>query len=279
MSLDLPRSQFVNKVVTLPSMSGASSRILQVINDESAHLQTLSECIELDPILSGRLLKVANSPFFGMDRRIGVVEEAVTVLGLSSTRSLVMSVLIIEQFKAPELAVMNLDDFWRHALCTACSAQVIAALTPVSPMQAFTAGLMHDLGRLVLTMQQPKEYEKVKEKWRQTGEHLYLVEQEILGVDHTVVGADLMTQWRLPVEMTEAVANHHQTEESLTPLTCVLAIADRIGAAIQKNKYDNMASIPLKALSNLNLQLLDIQPWFEPIERRYETLCELVIHH
>jgi HD-like signal output (HDOD) protein len=260
----------------LPVLSGNLVELIQLVSNDDCDLGDLSRRLTLDPVLTGRLLRVANSPFFGLQRRIGGVDEAIMVVGMANTRGIVLSALLVENFKLNTLDPLTLNAYWRHSVGAATATRVIASETVLSPIMAFTAGLMHDLGRLVLMTKFPERYQEILLTGNVRGLHHYEMERAEWGFDHAEVSRRLVESWRLPQEVVDAVAVHHDYAQTHSPLGMVLAVADRYSSAMEKNNPDSFNEIPEELLSRIGLTRQNLFDWFEPTCRRAAMFIEMV---
>jgi len=212
----------------LPTIPTVLAKILQLVDAETASGKELIAVVERDQALTGKLLRLANSAFFGQSRRVATIPRAVVLLGFSTVRNLALSVKVWETLGAG-VSRSRLEELWRHAVAVALATKALATrLRAGDPEEAFTAGLLHDVGRLLLAMRFRDDY------WRAVGgagevEAVDRLETESLGIDHTEVGSWVLEAWNLPPTIVELVAQHHAP----TPrpgLAGLLAIADRLVA-------------------------------------------------
>jgi len=210
----------------LPTIPTVLAKILQLVDAETASGKDLIAVVERDQALTGKLLRLANSAFFGQSRKVSTIPRAVVLLGFSTVRNLALSVKVWETLGAG-VARSRLEELWRHAVAVAMATKALTTrLRAGDPEEAFTAGLLHDVGRLLLAMRFRDDY------WRAVGgagevEAVDRLEAEHLGIDHAEVGSWVLEAWNLPPSIVELVAQHHAP----TPrpgLPGLLAIADRL---------------------------------------------------
>jgi putative nucleotidyltransferase with HDIG domain len=223
--------QFRAEVVArknLPTIPTVLSRILQLADAENASGKDLIAVIEHDQALTGKMLRLANSAFFGQTRRVATIPRAVVLLGFSTVRNLALGVKVWDAL-GTGISRSRLDALWAHAVAVGLAAKALAArLHAGDPDEAFTAGVLHDIGRLVLAMRFRDDY------WSSVGgatevEAVADQENAAFGVDHAEVGGWILEAWSLPTGIVEAVRAHHATE--LRPgVPGLLAIADRLVA-------------------------------------------------
>jgi putative nucleotidyltransferase with HDIG domain len=192
----------------LPTIPTVLARILQLIDREGASGKELVEVIEHDQALTGKMLRLANSAFFGQSRRVATIPRAVVLLGFSTVRNLALGVKVWDTLSSG-ISRTRLEDLWMHSVAVAVATRTLAARLRVGdPDEAFTAGLLHDIGRLVLAMRFREQY------WQAVGgtgesEPVEAIESSTFGVDHAEVGGWMLEAWSLPPTIVEAVRVHH----------------------------------------------------------------------
>ena len=210
---------------TLPSAPHVVSRLVS-LTDADADTRDLLATIDRDPALTARILRTANSPFFAQTRSVTSVTRAVVVLGLPMVRNLTLG-LTVWDATTSHITPQQARRLWDHSLGVAHAARHFAQRTRLcSGADAFTAGLLHDVGKLVLAKQFPEAYRALLVQTAMSPV-LPEVERAAVGLDHAQVGALLFERWRLPATLVEAVAHHH--DASLQPgLVGVVAAANAL---------------------------------------------------
>ncbi len=203
----------ISQLGTLPSLPSACAQIVEELKSPEASIRRVSAIISRDPGMTAKILQVVNSAFFGIRRTITSPAEAATYLGLETIQSLVLSVQVFSAFDSTMVSRLSMETIWSHSLQTGRLAKRIAQLED-APKQvteaAFTAGLLHDVGILVLASCIPQSYEEVMARAEQQGASLCVVEREFLGASHEEVGAYLLGLWALPEDIVETAAFHHR---------------------------------------------------------------------
>jgi len=207
----------------LPTIPAVLTRILQLVEADGSHGRDLIEVIERDQVLTGKILRLANSAFFGQSRRVATIPRAVVLLGFSTVRNLALSVKVWDAMSAG-IPRGRVETLWAHSVTTAVVTKALTArLRAGDPDEAFTAGLMHDVGRLVLAMKFREAY------WQAVGEDASVerAEAAAFGVDHAEVGSWMLEAWSLPPGIVEAVRLHH-AETPRPGVPGLLAITNRL---------------------------------------------------
>ena len=211
---------------SLPTIPPVLTGIIALIDDDRAGAKKLVELIERDQALTARLLRLANSAFFGQARKVATIPRAVLLLGFSTVRNLALGVKVWDTL-GTGVSRKELEALWTHAVQVASVARTIARQQrQVNPDEAFTTGLLHDVGQLVLALRFKDLYWETARKSTST-EQLPRLEQSTLGVDHAEVGSWLLEAWNLPALMVEAVRRHHD-EEARTGLAGTIAVSSRL---------------------------------------------------
>lgn len=238
-AIDLPIDNKVKQVVSnirnLPTPPIVFHQIQKVINDPKVSAAQIAAILSEDPAMSVKVLKLTNSAFYGLSREIESVKQAVVVVGMEAIKNLVLSASILDMFKGKEYDQDFQDEFWRHSLAAAFGSRMLAkkirARGIVDPDAAFSAGLLHDIGKIIIACYLPNEWKKLTEA-RATGQHLmdHQMEMEVLGYDHSQIGALLAAQWKLPHKLGEAIVHHHHPENAAPedPICYIVHIADNV---------------------------------------------------
>jgi putative nucleotidyltransferase with HDIG domain len=196
---------------SLPTIPTTLATIITLVGDDRAGARKLVGLVEQDQALAARLLRLANSAFFGQARKVTTIPRAVLLLGFSTVRNLALGVKVWETL-GTGVTRAEVDRRWRHAVEVAVVARVLARrLGQVSPDEAFTAGLLHDIGQLLLAMRLKEHYWAIVRSATPTDD-LAMLEQSSLGIDHAEVGAWLLESWNLPPLLVDGVRRHHDLE-------------------------------------------------------------------
>lgn len=197
----------------LPAQAVAAVRVLQTMDDPNSSAAGLARLIETDPVLSARVLRLANAPYYGLARRVSSAARAVVLLGLSTVRALAVSAAVGLLEDGSNLGPAG---FWPHSVTTAAASSVLARHVGVSSGDAFSAGLIHDLGAALLYRRGSERYRAFFGGPTQSVESLSAVELEEFGVTHARAGADVFETWRFPPRLVRAVSSHHEHPAHVT---------------------------------------------------------------
>ncbi len=206
------------RIKSLPTLPSAQTRLTGELQKDAPSLERISEIVARDIGLTAKIMQLVNSAFFGLPRQISDPQEAVAYLGLTTVRALALSAEIFSQFDPRLCQLFSLDILERHSWATGLLARRMAHLERQNNQmmdQCFLAGLLHDVGQLVLATGLHEEYSQVILQARQKKQPVCQVEQELFGASHADVGAYLLGLWGLPNVIVEAVAWHHQPSRSV----------------------------------------------------------------
>ena len=220
--------RLISQMETLPSLPSLCRTIEQELRSPEASTRKIAEIISQDIGMSAKVLQLVNSAFFGIRQPVATPGQAAVLLGLETIRNLVLSVHLFAQFGQADLGGLSLEVLWNHSMNAGMYARQLAMsenMDSETVDHAFTGGLLHDAGKLVLAANLAEEYASVLTRASRTGIALYEAEREVFGSTHAEVGCYLMGLWGLPDPIVEALAFHHcpsrHGEEGFTPVTAV----------------------------------------------------------
>ena len=259
-------TEVLGAVNTLPSLSAVVLDLLVAIDQPDVDIDLVARKVALDPALTARALRLANSSFYGMPRQITTMPDAVAVLGLSSVRNLATTTALMGALAQPDPGAVDPQAFWRHAIGTALCARSLASHGATQQDQAYIAGLLHDIGRLVLATRFSGHYQAVLALRSATDCYLLDAERACLGLDHALVGA--------------ALAQHHAGDvPDLQPLTQVVHLADALAHALGFSGDDDEL-VPLVAdatVLGLGLDRQQLINTCADAERQFEAVCSVLM--
>lgn len=234
--MTLTLAEIVGGLRALPSLPTVVMELLQTMGKEDVDIDSLARGIGNDQALAARTLRVANSPFYGMQGKIDTIAEAITVLGFVNVRSLVTTAGIATAWPTNDATGFEPRIFWRHSIGVASCAATLAPHARLRPETLFLAGLLHDIGRLVLVVAHPPAYAEVMLRRAATGGLMLDAEREVLGFDHAQIGGELCRHWRIPESIADAVERHHKVNpeapKAAADMADVVHVADAMAHAL-----------------------------------------------
>lgn len=200
---------YMNNIPTLPAVM---SKIIELVEDPKTTAPQLARFISNDPSLTAKILKLANSAFYGFPQKIGTINLAIVVLGFQSVKDLGLSAAVVQTFRDNDISPnINLNKFWVHSIAVSAGCKIIAAERQVNVSgEIFVAGLLHDIGKLVLSRQLAQEYDLVIERSFEENVSLEDIELQMLGFTHADVSGWLADKWNLPTHIVNAVYDYAQ---------------------------------------------------------------------
>lgn len=240
------KSQITRSVQDLPPMPQVAQKARDILADPNSSIADLAKVIETDQGIATRVLKLANSSYYGISGKVASVQHASVVLGISTLMELV-NLACSQGFLNESMTGYELEtgDFWQHSLAVAAASQAIAKkCAPAIEQDAFSAGLVHDVGKLILDPY-IVERKAVFDAFVKDGKRTFLdAEKVILGFDHAELAAEICTQWQLPTETAAAIRFHHDPADSNGHLLAnilhaadVIALMSGIGAGLDGLLY------------------------------------------
>ncbi len=242
----------------LPTLPTIATSILGLLDDPTASASELGKLISSDQGITLRILRMANSAYYGFPRQIGTVNLAIVVLGFDTVKNLTLSLSIRDTIKNWSVSVpFDFNLYWKHSLYTASGARAFAKNSSYKvPGEAFVAGLVHDMGKIIIAKYFPKEYNQVYQITQDENKSSFEAEEEIIGADHAQIGGWLAEKWNLPASIAESVTCHHAPAKSTIdlPLSSIINIANSysvyaqlgLGAEVGPSGYNSFAWNTLK---------------------------------
>jgi HD-like signal output (HDOD) protein len=195
----------------LPTLPVIVANILKVARDERTSAKDVADFISKDQAISNKLLRLANSSYYGLAKEVDSITRAITIIGFDEVISLTIGMSVFSTFRQKGAEqILDMKDLWLHSIGCALSAKVIAKKRyPSLAEQIFLNGLLHDTGKVILAIYFPEEYGTVLEDAKKTKIPLYQKEREKLGLDHAVVAGHLMERWNFPDTLLLPARFHH----------------------------------------------------------------------
>lgn len=246
--------ELVAQVKNLPPVSHAALKLVGLLDQAAVSNEDVVQVLKYDNVLTAKLLRACNSPYYGFDEPVASVEQAVLILGHQQILHIVLSIAFAGAMSTPLPGYSaEAKDLWNHSLITAMTADRIARTNTamdIEPAVAFTAGLLHDIGKIAMNHVLTAEVQDdIRRRIHDGNSSRMEAEVQVLGTDHGEVGACLLETWRLPADIVEAVANHHRPvvtpkPKLSAPIHIANCVAHMIGSAAG---WESMAERPSEA--------------------------------
>lgn len=252
--------QLVGRMDHLPSVPSVYTEIVKLLQDPDATIEEVGKIISRDIAMAANILKLVNSAFFGGSRPIATPSEAAACLGLETIRSLVLCINAFSQFEGAELRNFSLEALSSHCLETAAAAKAVARAETTEPRrldEAFTGGLLHDIGKLVLAVNFPELFRKAVEKSAREQLEFCRVEKEFFGATHADVGGYLLGLWGLPAAVVDAIALHHTPSQAKDTAFSALTAVHVANVIVNRRSHQN--GLPMTGLDEQYLDSLRLK--------------------
>lgn len=251
----------IAEAVTIPTLPSIVQRINRLASDPKVGLVEIGAVVAQDAPMTSRVLRIANSAYYGLQEPVLSAEQAATVVGARAMQSIALQASVMQHYDhlagTPDF---DLSGIWRHAILTAQLCQLVgkerAAGNGLTPEELYTCGLLHDIGKVVLLDSLGEEYLQVFRDARDKGRAIHVSEKELLGYTHTDVGSLVAVRWDFPEGATRAIRFHHgpRVEIETDPCVAAVAVADQIAYRVQAGGGgDSMAQLAALAERSLGM--------------------------
>jgi putative nucleotidyltransferase with HDIG domain len=272
----------LDRIPDLPTLPVVAMKVNKMLQDHDVSINMVSKTIEKDQSMVSKILKLVNSAFYGFGSKINTISHAVTILGFNTVRNAVVSVAVIDAFSDKECSEgFSLLEFWQHSLAVAVTGRHLATRSRlIIPDEAFVAGILHDIGKLVLTQYFEDLFNQVWTRMKENELSFYEAEKELLPAGHAQIGGRLAKKWRLPQSLTEGLSYHHFYRKSAinVNLISVVHISDFI---VNKYKVNgNHVRIPEPhpaAAKMMKSELESVEDWFPEVRTEIDQACDFFI--
>lgn len=264
----------LSKLHQLPAIPAVVQEVVATFSLPNVDIDRLAGEIGRDQALTAKILRVANSSFYGFPRKIASLHDAVVIMGFAGVRSLVLSTGLIHTFAQNTGGALNRTEYWKRSLRVAAYAKVIAKCLKQSPEIAFTAGLLHDIGQMALDTCLPEQYVQVLAHAEASHCDLISAEEAILGFHHNTLGAEVARRWNFPPEIEQAIRNcHSQNLSGLESITVVVCLAVQLDQGISPTiLFDQVSECDQKHLGPAACQLIPMLPDAEQLNAVVDSL-------
>jgi len=268
--------QMMAQIRDLPALPAIAQDLMKV-GQEDVDIHVITRKVSLDQALSAKTLRFANSSFYGLQSKVTTIQQAVTLIGVDAVRHVVTANAVTGYFPQHDCEGFSFIAQWRHSIAAAVCARVLARHLHVNQEYAFTAGLLHDIGRLVLITHFRREYEAVIAYRREHDCEWLTAERAVMGVDHVTAGEALARHWNFADTIRYAIAGHHEPEAQREySLAAIVHVANAIVHALDLSDQEDdvVPSVSTTAWEGLGL---DEQAYLQ-VFRETELLFEEVSH-
>ena len=278
----LDAEKIVTSVLKVAALPEVALKFSEAIKDPRTSNQDLEKIVSEDSALAAKVLMIANSALFNFPSKIDTIANAITIIGHKQLSEVILSCSIVAMFKDIPQDVIDMEQFWRHSIAVATAARIIASSRREQNIEKFfTAGLLHDVGKLIIFIEASKYAVEVLKRCHDESELMHKVEKEVLGFDHAKLGAMLLKKWKLPDEVCAAVYYHHMPSVSsgniIAPAT--IHIADIMSHALQfgASGEEFVPTLNEKAWKSLDLEVEIISPVLEQLNVQHAEAVKYIL--
>ncbi|WP_301103217.1 HDOD domain-containing protein [Propionivibrio sp.] len=266
-------AELASHAEALPSLPEVVNYLMRSLKDERADVDTLAHHINSDPAIVARLLAAANSVTTGLSTRIYSAKQAFLVLGADRVVSIIMASALSYRYDTRSSG-FDARLLWRHSLGVASCAQVLAEQSSINPDLAFTGGLLHDIGQLLMFTASPINYLQALDLRHQDDLPLIAAEHSLFGYDHAEAGRALAIKWNMPTEIVDAITAHHEPDESGSEIGNLIHVSEVLSHALDLGEQPNnrVPDLSELACATLGLSWPKLAGHFAEIEARYDGL-------
>lgn len=275
--------QFLRGAGKLPSLPSIYQELARVTRDVEASVEDLCRVISRDQSLVARLLRLANSAFYGMPSRVLTIDEAVQLIGSRGIHELVLATSVLKCFGPDSACGARGPVFWEHSIACGLASALIAEECHVPmPERLFVGGLLHDIGRLLLFLKAPELSAQISTRCEENAELALLVEREILGFHHGELGAELISSWGLPQVLAETVSSHHYPKRAqLAPEdTAIVHYADFVVNALDIGNSGAPCIPPLQLPDDCQFCLIEadrLESFVEKLDQQCKEIFPILL--
>ncbi len=286
-TIDNKVRQTISNIRNLPTPPIVFHQIQKVINDPNVSANQIASILSEDPAMSVKVLKLTNSAFYGLSREVDSVRQAVVIVGLEAIKNLILSASVLEMFKGKDIDPEFQEKHWRHSLATGFCCRIIARQIKehgfIDADAAFSTGLLHDIGKMVVICFLEEERKLLKEA-REKDPLIpdYILEQNTIGFNHAQVGGFLTEYWKLPPILSEAINFHHAPQdcEAENQLCYMLNLSNYIAKKtfFDEEEMDKIEPVSKEVLDYLQLNDESILNFSEQLKEEYlkaETFMQM----
>ncbi len=268
--------EVLKKIEQLPTLPMVVTRIMQMVENPKTSAADITKVISLDPALTVKILKLVNSAYYGFPKKITTITHAIMILGFEDVKNIALSVSVFDMFKGDSVeGGFDRVAFWQHSISVGVCAKLLAKrLRHKDPEEAFIAGLLHDIGKIILDQFFHEELVQILREVREKNTLFINAERTLFGMDHTEIGRIVARKWGLPNEIVDCISAHHDptASEELDILVSIVHASDiftRINK-IGSGGDDLVPQLKKEAWTKLKLQPTDLKKIYEELHVEVE---------
>jgi putative nucleotidyltransferase with HDIG domain len=242
----------LNKFTTAKTLPHIAIKLTKLISDENSTMKDFEKIIKMDPTLVLRILRGANSPYYGLRQKVNSISRAVVIIGINNLRNMIVTEGLRDIFKGDNSKnAFSRNRLWLHCVAVSiCSQMIMERIFGLNGEDAFLCGILHDIGMIVEDQTAPDLFYRVCNTYDENSKPITDYEKEIVGTDHCEIGYLLAKDWQLPVDVQEGIQHHHKTMDHVSPssLTGVIQLAEYIASQLDYTAIPGMKaklSLPL----------------------------------
>lgn len=262
----------------LPTLPSIVIEVNKMLQDSETSIKKLRHAIEKDQSMVSKILRLVNSSFYGFRSKISTIPHAIIVLGFNPTRNAVVSVSMIKTFSGKEnIEGFTITDFWKHSVEVAVTSRYLSEKTGLdSPDACFVAGLLHDIGKVVLSQYFTKFFSQVWKFIIENGLSFYEAERKLIPVNHAQIGGYLAKKWKLPSSLSDSITYHHAISTDVANLN-QLMIIHAANTIFDSKINPDFSQCDPEAVTLVSSKLETISDWFPDLTKEIESACEFFL--
>jgi len=273
----------LDSIPDLPTLPNIVIKVNNLLQNHDTSIRELGKTIETDQAMVTKILRLVNSAFYGFRSKIKNIPHAIIILGFNNVRNALVSVSIIKTFSGKKaFEGFEIEDFWRHSVAVAVTSKYLSEQTRLDfPDDCFVAGLLHDIGKLVLSLHFTELFGLVWKSVRGNELSFYEAERKFLPVSHAQIGGHLAKKWQFPVSLIDSITYHHAIRKGVSNLNQLL-IVHTANTIVNNHKGDleitlDFSSIDPEAERIMSGWLENLSEWFPDVAAEIESACEFFL--
>jgi putative nucleotidyltransferase with HDIG domain len=268
----------IGGVRCLPTIPNVLLEINRMLLDYEVSIRKMHDVIEKDQVITAKILKLVNSSFYGFRSKIVDISQALMILGFNTVRNSIATIAVIDIFRARDkFSDFDITDLWKHSLAVAITSRRLAEKARMAPPDdCFVAGLLHDIGKLIMEEHLTDLFKQVLTRQQEEGLSFIAAERKFLPLDHAIIGGYVAEKWRFPVRLVDAIRHHHHMTRAASDFWLHISVfAANMLVNHQFQDSGNEAILEQFPGYSTILPLLgDYETWHPTIEEEIETLCQ-----